>query len=324
MCYEIIADKNREAEAERFAAAHPLGSFMQSPRWAQVKPAWGHRVVVSRDGTGRIRGSMLVLTLADRGDGSALLYAPRGPVWDPQDAAAAADLVAGARRLAQDFGHGEFKCDPLFETGNTGEATLTALGLAHDAAAGFGDTVQPRENAVRRGLCGMSEAALFASFSQKTRERIGAAAQYGVECTACGTDALAEFYPVYAAMGQRKGFTVRPQRYLQDLLEAFGEDARLYLCRQDGEVLAGAIAVAFGPRVSYVYGGSDRARPELCVGYRLQWEMLRFALERGCDIYDLGGICTDPAENAAMHDLYRFKRNFSRAEKTAGEFGFVF
>ena len=324
MCYEIIHSPAAEREAELFAAAHPLGSFMQSPRWALVKPAWGHRTVVSRDGSGRIRGSMLVLTLADRGDGSALLYAPRGPVCDPQDTAAAADLMAGARRLTEDFGHGEFKCDPLFSADSAGVQTLTALGLENDPAAGFGDTVQPRENAVRRGLAGMSEEQLFASLSAKTRQRIGAAAQYGVECTACGSEALAEFYPVYAAMGQRKGFTVRPEGYLRDLLNAFGGDARLYLCRKDGEVLAGAIAVVFGPRVSYVYGGSDRAQPELCVGYRLQWEMLRFALERGCDIYDLGGICTDAAESAAMHDLYRFKRNFSRAEKTAGDFRFTF
>ncbi len=324
MCYEIITDAVREQEAERFVAAHPLGSFMQSPRWAGVKPAWGHRMLVSRGADGNIRGSMLVLTLADRGDGTALLYAPRGPVCSFEDPSAAEDLLQGARRLAEGFGHGEFKCDPLLPAGHPAVETLVGLGLRHDPDARFRQTVQPRQNAVRRGLSGMTRQQLMDSFSQKTRAYIQSSLEHGVDCEIAPVQALEEFYPVYAAMGQRKGFTVRPQHYLRDILTAFGEDARLYLCRRNGEVLAGAIAVAFGPRVNYVYGGSDRAQPELCVGYRLQWEMLCFALERGCDIYDLGGICTDPAEDAAMHDLYRFKRRFARAEETAGEFCFRF
>lgn len=106
MGMEFVTTAAGYAEAERFAAGQPLGSFMQSPRWAAVKPAWGNHMVVSRGGNGALRGSMLVLSLRDRGDGQALLYAPRGPVYGPGDAVALAELLQGARELARQLGHG--------------------------------------------------------------------------------------------------------------------------------------------------------------------------------------------------------------------------
>lgn len=322
MCMEIVTDRAGLLEAGHFAGSHPLGSFMQSPRWAQVKPAWDSHMVVSRRKDGMLQGSMLVLALADRGDGRALLYAPRGPVCDLRDEEVLGELLEGARRLSQQYGHGIFKCDPLLHAADTDTIrSLTDAGLQYDAAA---PSIQPKENAVRRGLAGLTSQQLFDSFSSKTQFYIQSAAQYGVECTTGTVEDLAEFYPVYAAMGQRKGFALRPQRYFYDMLTAFGDDARLFLCRRDGVLLAGAIAIAFGGRVSYVYGASDRTNPEYAVGYRLQWEMLLFTLQRGCDAYDLGGICTDPARAPALHELYRFKRKFAKAEEYAGDFSFVF
>lgn len=322
MCTEIVNDRAGLLEAERFAAAHPLGSFMQSPRWAQVKPAWNSHTVVSRRTDGTLRGSMLVLALPDRGDGRALLYAPRGPVCDPADPAAVGELLDGARLLSRQYGHGAFKCDPLIGSDDCAAIRcFTDAGLQYDAAA---PSVQPRENAVRRGLTGMTPHRLFDSFSAKTGFYVQSTARYGVECVIGTAADLDDFYAVYAAMGRRKGFALRPQSYFAAMLAAFGADARLYLCRKDGVLLAGAIAVAFGGRVSYVYGASDRSHPEYAVGYRLQWEMLLFALERGCDVYDLGGICTDPVRSPALHELYRFKRKFAKAEEYAGDFVFEF
>lgn len=95
MSIRFASGPEDEVLAERFAASHPLGSFMQSPRWALVKPKWGHTVLFSQREDGTLRGSMLVLSLADRGDGKALLYAPRGPVCDFHDLHALATFLPG-------------------------------------------------------------------------------------------------------------------------------------------------------------------------------------------------------------------------------------
>lgn len=327
MSIHFASTPQEELLAEQFAAAHPQGCFMQSPRWAQVKPQWGHTVLYSTGAAGDVRGSMLVLTLADRGDGKALLYAPRGPVCDFADGEALADLIKGARTLSTRFGGGVFKCDPLVLASDADTcARLTALGLDFVPGAGFHDTVQPRQNAVRHGLRGMTEEQIMAAFAAKTRYYVKQAFLHQVRCEAEGEAGLDDFYALYQETGARQQFAIRPKSYLAAILRAYGQDARLYISRapDDGQPLAGAVAVAFGPRLNYVYGASSRARSELSGGYLMQWELLRFALERGCDIYDMGGICTDAADSPALYQLNAFKHKFAPLEEYAGEFTFAF
>ncbi len=327
MSLELRKDADALREAERFVAAHPQGCLMQSPRWAQVKPNWGSRLLLSRDANGQLRGSMLVLTLADRGDGTALLYAPRGPVCDPRDQRTIRELIEGARTLAGEFGGGEFKCDPLVEASD-GKAieALTGAGLQFCPGAAFGQTSQPRKNAVRGDLAGLDEQALLSRLAYKTRYALRQAQKAGLRCgPEEGDAAFCDFFRLYLATGRRQRFATRPADYLRGLLAAFGVDARLYLCRAaDGQPLAGALAVAFGPRLSYLYSGSVRAQGDPGSGYLLQWELLRWALAAGCTFYDMGGVCTDPQESPALYQLYQFKRKFAPAVSYAGEFFFHF
>ena len=177
MLPEQRTDADKLHQAQQFVAAHPRGCLMQSPRWALVKPNWGHHLLLSHAPDGRLRGSMLVLTLADRGDGSALLYAPRGPVCDPEDHCAVKELIEGARTLAVGFSHGEFKCDPLIEEGESGAiASLTSAGLRFVPGAAFGQTSQPRQNAVRGDLAGLDELAAESLDAQALGVRVATVA----------------------------------------------------------------------------------------------------------------------------------------------------
>lgn len=314
-------------EVESFVSVHQQGCLMQSPRWALVKPRWGRHLLLSRDAKGNLRGSMLVLTLADRGDGSSLLYAPRGPVCDPYDHETICELIFSVRELSGRFCHGEFKCDPLIEENDLKAVrALVDAGLEYTPQATFGQTSQPRQNAVRSDLAGLDEKTLFARLSYKTRYAIRRASEAGLRCTAEeGDSAFADFLQLYLETGRRQKFATRPADYLRGLLAAFGWDARLYLCRDAlGRPLAGAIAVAFGPRLSYLYSGSVRTADDPGGGYLLQWELLRWALQAGCVFYDMGGICTDPQESFALFQLYQFKRKFAPAVNYAGEFHFRF
>ena len=327
MLPEQKTDADTLHQAQQFVAAHPRGCLMQSPRWALVKPNWGHHLLLSHAPDGRLRGSMLVLTLADRGDGSALLYAPRGPVCDPEDHCAVKELIEGARTLAVGFSHGEFKCDPLIEERESGAiASLASAGLRFVPGAAFGQTSQPRQNAVRGDLAGLDEQALLSRLSYKTRYAVRQAQKAGLRCgPERGDAAFCDFFRLYLETGRRQRFATRPADYLRGLLAAFGKDARLYLCRAaGGQPLAGAIAVAFGQRLSYLYSGSARVQSDPGSGYLMQWELLRWALASGCAFYDMGGISTDPQESPSLYQLYQFKRKFAPAVSYAGEFSFSF
>lgn len=320
-------DDNALREIEHFVAAHLQGCLMQSPRWALVKSNWGHQLLLSRKADGRLCGSMLILTLADRGGGSALLYAPRGPVCDPKDRDTITELIDGARMLAHSFSHGTFKCDPLIKASDSEAiAALTCAGLHFAAGARFGQASQPRQNAVRSDLAGLDEQTLLPLLSYNARYAIRQAQKAGIHCgPECSDRAFQDFFHFYLETGHRQCFSTRPPEYLHRLLCSFGKEACIFLCRAaDGRPLAGAIAVAFGLRLSYLYAGSIRTPGDPGSGCLMQWELLRWALHSGCAFYDMGGICTDPQESSALYQLYQFKRKFAPEVSYAGEFSFSF
>lgn len=45
--------------------------------------------------------------------------------------------------------------------------------------------------------------------------------------------------------------------------------------------------------------------------YLIQWEMIRWAKEQGCHVYDFRGVSGDLDESNPLYGLYRFKKGFN-------------
>ena len=86
-------------ELDAFVEQHPQGYFTQTSPWGKVKEDWLWRGILCREETGRIRGAMAVLMRRVRWIGCRMLYAPRGPVADPEDLETLALLVRGAKEM---------------------------------------------------------------------------------------------------------------------------------------------------------------------------------------------------------------------------------
>jgi lipid II:glycine glycyltransferase (peptidoglycan interpeptide bridge formation enzyme) len=125
---------------------------------------------------------------------------------------------------------------------------------------------------------------------------------------------------------ERDGFSVRPLSYFKRLLDFMGKNARLYLAFYNGAAIAGAIAVNYAKKTSYVYGASDNAFRNVMPNYLVQWEMIRWAVQTGSSIYDLQGISGNlEEENNHLYGLYRFKRGFNgQIDELAGEFDRIY
>ena len=86
------------------------------------------------------------------------------------------------------------------------------------------------------------------------------------------------------------------------MLEKLGEHCRLYLCYyKDQARLSGAVTVQYGGRTCYVYGASDNAHRNVMPNYLIQWEMIRWAVETGCTLYDFQGVSGNLDENSPMY-----------------------
>lgn len=311
-------------EYEKFAAAFPAGSFMQSANWVKVKSnGWGSERVAVRGENGEIKGVMQMLIKKIPFVGTCYMYAPRGPVCDLHDKETTRELIEAAVQAAKKHHAYILKVDPMTEKDDT-EA------IENLCAAGF-DRPNDNEDALIQSLKnyileikGRSADEVFASFDSKWRYKVRVAERKGVVCR-YDTNDLDAFQMLMKETGERDHFQIRSKEYFQGILDAFGENARLYMCyAPDGEPISGALIVNFAGRVNYIYGASGNGHRNLMPNYLMQWKMIEWAVETGCEIYDFMGVPHFEDENHPNYGVYRFKKGFNGRPVTyAGEFDMI-
>ena len=321
MQYEILTPA-QYGLLDRFVESHPQGCFTQISAWRHVKSNWGFEAVVCRNDAGEIVGSASVLIQKIPFIGTSFLYCPRGPVCDLHDREVLAALKAGVDELAEKHHAHAFKMDPdvLFSDGEFA-AIAKEMGFRRFYGPEGLETIQARFN-YRLYLNGRTEEELFANLTQQTRRNVRLAMRHGVEVRVCGPEMLGEFCRLMGTTGERDGFATRPKAYFERFLSALGEHARLYLAFYEGEAIAGAITTNFGGKTCYVYGASANEHRNVMPNYLVQWEMIRWAVETGCTVYDFQGVSGNlEPEGNHYYGLYRFKRGFNgQLDELAGEF----
>ena len=321
-----IINKNTLAEYEAFVQGHPKGNFAQSSYWAKQKSAWTWRAIACRGEDGKIKGTVSVLIRPMPGFKSipgarcSMMYASRGPVCDVDDYATMDELFARVRELAREYRAYVFKIDPDIPSSETAFTDyMLRSGFELKTGGAEFEAIQPRY-VFRLYLNGRSEEELLASFHQKTRYNIRLAMKKGVQVEICGKEMVPEFGRLMLTTGVRDGFVTRKPQYFADILDNLGEHARLYMAfidepQEDGstrrKAIAGTLAIWYGDKVWYLYGASSNEDRNYMPNYLLQWEMIRWAVEKGCRVYDFRGVPGDVGEDHPLYGLVKFKRGFN-------------
>jgi lipid II:glycine glycyltransferase (peptidoglycan interpeptide bridge formation enzyme) len=321
-----ILGSQQYAEYEEFVLSHPNGGITQSTRWHQVKDNWDHAVVVSRDEAGRIIGGVSVLIRRVPIWGASMLYSPRGPVCDYADKAVLTDLKQGIDALAKDHKAYLYKMDPDVAADDEAFLALAkAMGFRQFMGGTGFETIQARFN-YRLYLDGRDENALLMNLTQQTRRNVRIAMKKGVEVRIVGKEGLGDFMRLMTVTGERDGFAIRSKSYFAKMLDSLGGYARLYMAYYEGKAVAGALTTNYAGKTCYIYGASDNEHRNVMPNYLIQWEMIRWAVETGCTVYDFQGISGNlEDEDDHLYGLYRFKRGFNgRVDELAGEFDFLY
>ena len=320
---EMITEATRQ-EYESFIQSHPQGHFAQSHMWGAQKTAWKFRALVSRDGQGRIKGSIGVLIRKAPIFPASMLYICRGPVCDVDDFDTLAELIEGAKQLAREVNGYVIKMDPYVPiTNETFKANLKKLGFTTKEAGKNFEGAQPRF-VMHLDVQGKTEEEVIASFTQSHRRKVRTGAKKGVEIKICGQEMIPEFTRIMVETGLRDNFVTRDEKYFSNMLKNLGDHCRLYMAFCEGEPIAGTLAILFGDKVWYLYGASSNVRRETMPNYSLQWEMIRWAIENKCRIYDFRGVSGDLDESNPLYGLYKFKKGFnSELVEFVGEYDLV-
>ncbi|MBK0419341.1 peptidoglycan bridge formation glycyltransferase FemA/FemB family protein [Leucobacter sp. CSA1] len=275
-------------------------AYLEQKREGRYRP---RRLVVERAG----RPAVAVGVLAKR---APLLgewwHLPAGPAGE--DAAAVVEVAAAVARLARDRGAFLVKIEPRVAPVHARE--LRALGYRECAR------IIPNPSTVLLDVSG-SEDEVFARLGKKARNSINRARRDGIEVSRVpATDAnCAALYGLLRETAEGR-FVLRGEHYYRTFWQRFERagEGQLFFAERDGRLVAGAFAMALGAKTTYKDGASVRAKTAYGASHALQWEVIRWANERGARVHDLCGA--PPSDRTAdtshpLHGVGKFKQSFA-------------
>lgn len=306
-----LNNKEQVSEYEAFIQSSPKGNFAQSTLWAKVKTEWKFEAVIVRNAEGKIEGTMGVLIRPVPVFKANMMYSPRGPVCDVHNKDVMKRLMDGVNTLAKKYNAYIYKIDPDVKSDDSEFADICSeLGFTMPEQSKNFEGIQPRY-VFRLYLDGRNEEELLASFHQKTRYNIRVALKKGVEVKIADKSHVGEFHKIMLETGIRDNFVIRTAAYFERLMDSLGEHARLYMAYLDGKPIAGTLAIWYGDKVWYLYGASSDSYRNVMPNYLLQFEMIKWAVEKNCAVYDFRGVSGDISEDNPLYGLYRFKKGFN-------------
>lgn len=304
----ILQNKKNEEEYSDFLEKHERCNFQQSLEWAKVKQSWKREVILAEDTNGKINGSLMVLVRKIPFFGN-IMYSARGPVCDIHNIEVLRQITEGAKELAKKYNAIVLRIEPDIKSDDTDfRNIMLELGYSiKDDAKNFRDEIQPRY-VFRLDTKNKTEDEIFKNFHQKTRYNVRLATKKGVTVKEGTREDLKDFHKIMVTTGIRDGFITRPLEYFEKMYDCLGpEHMKILMAYYDGKPISGVIPIMYGNKTWYLYGASSNEHRNLMPNYLLQWEMIKIAISRKSDIYDLRGV---PGIADDSNGLYRFKKGF--------------
>ncbi len=291
---------------EKFLISNELSDFQQSKEWAKVKTLWKNEIITVCDNDKIVLSiSILIRRFPFFGY---IMYVPRGPVGTIHSENAFKELTAKIKELNKKYKAFVIIVEPNISIDDEKFYNMVKkIGYKINSnAVKFSEEIQARHN-FRLVLTGKTEEEVFKNFASKTRYNVRLAIKKSVTVKKMGIKGLDDFYSLMEETGKRDKFIIRPKSYFKEILESFEDKADIYIAYYEGHPVAGILPIIYGNKVTYLYGASSNSYRNVMATYLIQWEIIKLALDRKCDIYDFRGVSMDQGESGG---LYRFKKGF--------------
>ena len=304
----LLKTKSDEEEYKLFLENNERCNFQQSLEWSKVKTSWKSEVILAEDKDNKIIGSLMVWIRKMPIFGN-IMYSARGPVCDIHNIEVLKQITEGAKELAKKYNAIVLRIEPDIKSDDEKfKKIMLELGYSiKDDAKNFRDEIQPRY-VFRLDTKGKTEDEVFSNFHQKTRYNVRLATKKGVTVKDGTREDLKDFHKIMITTGIRDGFITRPLEYFEKMYDELGpEHMKILMAYYNNEPISGVIPIMYGNKTWYLYGASSNEHRNLMPNYLLQWEMIKIAISRKSDIYDLRGV---PGIADDSNGLYRFKKGF--------------
>ncbi|MDE5974627.1 MAG: peptidoglycan bridge formation glycyltransferase FemA/FemB family protein [Eubacterium sp.] len=291
-----------------FLQSNNKSHYLQSPEWAKVKANWKHEMLVVEN-NGKIIGTMSVLLKKTPLLNSYMMYAPRGFICDSNNKEALEKLTEEVKKTAKKYNAFIFRMDSdIPDSNNNFKEMMKSLGYKLKTES---PTIQP-QFVYRLDIKNKTQEELLKSFRSKTRYNINLAIRKNVKVREAQKSDIPIFHKILKHTAKRDKFYVHDISYYERIIDNFGpNNAKIFIAEYENEPIAAAMCIFYGNKTWYLYGGSTDKYRNYMPTYLLQWTMIKWAIEKNCDIYDFGGVSGYKNENNPMYGVYRFKKGFN-------------
>ncbi len=286
MTIETLAGQDDRWDA--YVHGHAEGTVYHLSKWRRlIRERFGHEsyYLMSLDGEGRIDGVLPLVRLRSRLFGDFMVSMPYfnygGILAD--DETIAGRLLEAARTLGRERG--------------TGHIEIRAMRILDEALPVRDDKV-----VMMRELPSTPEA-LWKAVGSKVRAQVRRPDREGVTVVSGGLDCLDGFYAVFSRNMRDLGTPVYPRLWFEDILRSFPERTRIVSVVLGGRAVASGFLIGHGSRLEIPWASSIREYNRLGVNMKLYWEVLKYAIEAGYEVFDFG-------RSTVGESTYRFKKQW--------------
>lgn len=309
-----------QKEWDTFILSSRYGSVHQVSDWADFQKTIPGRETVLGFGVRDINTHEIVATTwcvkMETGFlGKYWWYSARGPVFDPQQ-----NLEAG--RVLMDYvkstlrskGGVFWRFDPYF----------TGLDFEFLHIHSFSATQQYQPTDTLEIDLRLSDADILKGMKRKGRYNIKVARKHDLRVVIKSRGQFTEkdvddFWRLTTETTSRDGFSGHQKSYYRQFLKHLQQYAVLFFIETpDGHRIATAISTFCGSKAIYYFGAStsDSQYRNMMAPYLLQWEMMQYGKQQGCQTYDFLGIAPENQPHHPYAGISEFKWKFGGSRKT--------
>lgn len=308
--FEYTSKNEWESALDKYDASI---SFFQSWNWGEFETSQGryaYRFGFIDDGDvdqpEEVAVAQMFLVKAKRGK---YLHVRNGPVFKN---GINKEIIAAVTNALKEIGN-RFKCDfvrisPLLENKPEHVANFFAVGLKpsqmHDVDAEVTwllDITQPAEDILK----GMRD-----SHRYLVRKALKNTELEIIKTT--DSNYLKQFWPIYEETFKRQQWHAYSFNYIKKEFETFTKDeqAALFLAKYKEKFIAASIFIYYREQVYYHHSGSLTEFRNIPAMYRIHWESILTAQERGMKKYNFFGIARNVEKTHPWAGLTQFKKGF--------------
>lgn len=144
---------------------------------------------------------------------------------------------------------------------------------------------------------------LMRGFRSKLRSQIRKPIKEGLVVRSGGRELIGDFYRVFVENMRDLGSPVHSRRLLEEVVDRFGDHARVFVVYGDRMPMAGAVSLGLGDVLYNPWASALRRHVERSPNMLLYWAMLEFACGNGYRRFDFG-------RSTPNEGTYRFKEQW--------------